>query len=152
MSKIAPLLDLLSAKTEFAEKLNPIVSKANVAWHIDHSLRVINSVLIALKQSNTADYKPAINLKRSYFLIVGRIPRGRIKAPKTVRSFDEITLSGIENQLGTARSLLSELESMDKNNFFTHPFLGQFNLRQTLVFLELHTKHHLKIINDIITK
>lgn len=152
MSKIAVLLDQLEANIQYADVVNTGVSQASVGWQIDHTLKVINSVCNALKSSNSHEYNPTFNIKRSYFLLVKKIPRGRIKAPKTVRSYEVITTDAIEVQLKTARALLNGLDAMDKKSYFTHPFLGQFNLRQTLIFLELHTKHHLKIIDDILKK
>ena len=40
------------------------ISKANVGWHIDHSLKVINTVFEVLKNSNPKEYKKKFNLLR----------------------------------------------------------------------------------------
>jgi hypothetical protein len=151
MKNIALLLNDLESKTPHKDVLNIEISKSNVAWHIDHSIKVINSVISVLKKSET-NYRWNLNLKRTYFLIVKRIPRGKAKAPKFVQSFEEITIKDIERQLKTAHFLLLELETMDPKTNFTHPFIGNLNLKQALLFLEIHTKHHIKIINDIIKK
>lgn len=150
MSKIAALLDELESHITKSETINTKVSQASVGWQIDHSLKVINSVIAALQSSDPATYQPKFNLKRHYFLLFKIIPRGRIKAPKAVRSSEEITTGQIIRQLQTAQRGIETLPHLNRNNYFTHPFLGQFNLKQTLVFLELHTRHHLKIINDIL--
>lgn len=152
MSKIIALLDQLESHIPNAETLNPKVSQATIGWQIDHSLKVINGVISALKESDPGNFRPKFNLTRSYFLLVKRIPRGKIKAPKAVRSYEEITVDQIRQQLQTAKSLVAILPELQRKNYFTHPFLGQFGLKQTLIFLELHTLHHLKIINDILKK
>lgn len=151
MTKIADLLHDIESKIEHASVSNESVSKSNVAWHLDHSLKVINSVITTLQKSDS-DYKWRFNLKRDYFLLIKKIPRGKIKAPKTVRSFDEITVIDIQRQLKTAKFLVKELETMDKNRNFLHPFVGQLNLNQAILFLKIHTQHHLKIIDDILKK
>jgi hypothetical protein len=46
--------------------------------------------------------------------------------------------------------MLLELEHLDAKSNFMHPYFGQLNLKQTKKFLALHTKHHLKIIDDIL--
>ncbi len=149
MAKITDLLDDIASKIQHAEVSNETVSKANVAWHLDHSLKVINSVAKVLQKSET-DYKWNFNLKRAYFLFMKKIPRGKAKAPKAVQSYDEITTTAIERQLKTAHFLVKEMEQMDKKTNFIHPFIGRLNLKQALVFLEIHTTHHLKIIDDIL--
>ncbi len=152
MAKITDLLDELESHTDQAGKINPAVSAATVGWQIDHSLKVINSVMVGLQKSNPDDYKPGFNLKRSYFLLVKKIPRGKIRAPKAVQSYEEITQADIKRQLQTARALLKDFHLLDKKSHFIHPFLGAFNLKQTGLFLQLHTQHHLDIINDILRK
>ncbi len=151
MTKITDLLIDIESKIEHATLINERVSKSNVGWHLDHSLKVINSVITVLQKSE-ANYKWDFNLKRTYFFIRKAIPRGKAKAPNAVQSYEEITNKDIERQLKTARFLIRELETMDKKTNFIHPFIGKLNLKQAILFLEIHTDHHLKIIDDILKK
>lgn len=151
MSKISFLLDDIASKIEHKDKINVSISKSNIGWHLDHSLKVINSVITVLQKSET-NYKWDFNLKRTYFFIRKSIPRGKAKAPKTVQSFEEITTTAIERQLKTAYFLIKELDTMDKKTNFIHPFIGRLHLKQAVLFIEIHTQHHLKIINDILKK
>ena len=151
-SKTAVLIDLtdqLEGNTQHVGRSNKAVSNASVEWHIDHSLKVINSVITTLQKSE-AKYTWDFNFKRSYFLLRKSISRGKARAPKAVQSFDEISLKDLERQLKTARFLIQELETMDKNTNFMHPFIGRLNLKQATQFLAIHTQHHLKIIDDIL--
>jgi hypothetical protein len=149
MTKMTDLLQKIESNIAFSEVSNERVSKGNVAWHLDHSLKVINSVAATLQKSG-ADYKWNFNLKRDYFLFIKRIPRGKARAPKSVQSFDEITTTAIERQLKTARFLIQEMEAMNPKTNFMHPFIGKLNLKQAFIFIEIHTQHHLKIIDDIL--
>lgn len=152
MSKIAhleELIDQLESKSGCFGITKESVSRASVEWHIDHSLKVINSVITTLQKSD-AKYSWDFNWKRAYFFLRKSIPRGKARAPKAVQSFEDITPKDIERQLKTARFLIQELETMDKNTNFIHPFIGKLNLKQAILFLEIHTKHHLAIIDDII--
>ncbi len=151
MMKIGDLLQDIESNIEHGSIINESVSKATIAWHLDHSLKVINSVIIALQKSDT-DYKWNFNLKREYFLLIKRIPRGKARAPKAVQSFDEITPTSLERQLKTARFLVTEMEAMDPKTNFKHPFIGKLNLKQAMIFIAIHTQHHLKIIDDILKK
>ena len=152
MSKIADLLQEIDSKTAHAEVLNIKISKSNVAWHLDHSLKVINSVITVLQKSEAKTYFWNINLKRTYFLLRKKIPRGKARAPKSVQSFDIITITSIERQLKTAQFLIKELETMNPKISFIHPIIGRLNLKQAILFLEIHTQHHLSIIDDILKK
>jgi hypothetical protein len=150
-NQLAELLNALEQKSITFDEKKTEVSLASVGWHIDHSLKVINSVITTLQKSE-ADYTWNFNWKQAYFFLRKSIPRGKARAPKSVQSFDEITCKDIERQLKTARFLIKELESMDKKTNFIHPFIGRLNLEKAILFLEIHTKHHLKIIDDIIQK
>lgn len=151
MTKMVDLLQNIESKIAHAEVSDERISKANVAWHLDHSLKVINSVATVLQKSET-DYQWNFNLKRDYFLLMKRIPRGKARAPKAVQSFDEITITSIERQLKTARHLIREMETMNPKTNFKHPFIGKLNLKQAFIFIGIHTQHHLKIIDDILKR
>ncbi|MDI1317336.1 DinB family protein [Flavobacterium sp.] len=151
IQKLNLLLDQLESHLEDFEETNPIVSTATIGWQIDHSFLVINEVVIHIKKSNPKEYKWKFNKNR--FLVqtlLRKIPRGKVRAPKGVQSFEEITLEYLRRQLEITRNNIAELETLEAKNYFVHPFMGYLNLKTTVDFLELHTKHHLKIIEDIL--
>lgn len=149
-NKLNSLLDQLESHIIDFEKTNPAVSTSTIGWQIDHSFLVINNVVDAIKKSNPNDYKWKFNKNR--FLVqtlLRKIPRGRVRAPKTVQPFEESTLEHLKSQLEITRNNLASLELLEAKNYFTHPFMGDLNLKTAIDFLALHTKHHLKIIEDI---
>lgn len=152
MGKLATLISEIESKIEFRNSKNSLVSKSDVAWHLDHVLKVINGVSIALKKSNPAEYKSSFNFKRSLILFLGKIPRGKAKAPETVISIGEISLVDLKKQLENAKNSIIEFKNYNPKSNFIHPLFGQLNRKETIRFLEIHTQHHLKIVDDILKK
>jgi len=52
-------------------------------------------------------------------------------------------------QIEKAKIKLEELRELNPQQFFNHPGFGNLRLKKTIQFLEIHTQHHLKIIEDI---
>lgn len=129
-----------------------MVSKVDVAWHLDHMLKVIIATCAILQKSNPEEFKRSYSFIRTMVFATGYIPRGVAKAPRSVRPSDVIETNGIYDQLATARGCVSELERLDANAHFKHPYFRNINKNQTKRFLKLHTLHHLKIVRDIIKK
>ncbi len=152
MKKLILLLNELEKKIEFRDLANSSVSKSAVSWHIDHTLKVVNQVIETTKNSNQYDYKWKFNFLKILVVITGFIPRGKAKAPKTVQSLDEITLENLKEEFKKARFFVPLLNHINVESTFTHPYFGVLNLKETEKFLVIHTKHHLKIINDIVQK
>ena len=136
----------------FRDSLNPAVSKVEVAWHLDHSLRTINEIHKAVKKSNPENYKGRINLGRTVLLLINKIPRGRAESPKIVTPPEVIHTDSLYGQLALARKNLVAYDSLPKKAFFEHPHLGIMDRKTSKKFLEIHTEHHLKIIRDILKK
>lgn len=133
-----------------ADALNTSISQKSIYWHIDHILMVIIGVLEGLHNSNPSDYRPQFNIMRSLVLLTGYIPRGKAPAPEAViPKTDRPDIETLITKLHHALNALKEAEKFDNKTFFTHFSLGQFNKKQTLRFLSIHTHHHLKIIRDI---
>lgn len=128
------------------------VSAKNVAWHLDHSLKVINSVCEALKTSNPENYKSTFGFIKFYIFLRGSIPRGKATAPKSVVSYNEILKSDLEMQMAAAKINLLEIKNLPANSHFQHPYFGKLSLKKSQRFLEIHTNHHLAIVNDILKK
>lgn len=150
MNNVYKLLNQLESKIPLSETLDEKISQANVAWHIEHSLLVIDSIRKFIVDSNPKDYKWSFNFTRSLVLLIKTFPRGRAKAPKSVRPVTQLTNSNLRTHLEATRTSISVLETLPKNSYFKHPIFGKLNSKQTIIFFEIHTNHHLKIIKDII--
>jgi hypothetical protein len=142
----------LEQKIDHSDKLATNISEKAVDWHIDHSLKVIIAVVNALQNSDLGNYKWKFNLIRTYIFTVGYIPRGKGKAPKSVLPADHIIKENLLLQFKEAKNQIKIIESLPSKSNFKHPYFGILNLKMTTKFLNIHTKHHLKIINDIISE
>ena len=152
MSNLTKLLNQLESHIIDFEKTNVAISQSSIGWHIDHSLMVINGIIDQLKKSNPEQYKWQFNWNRIFIKSINKIPRGRGKAPKSVQPSETSSIEILNYKLQIANDSIIELENLEPNNYFIHPYFGNLNLKTTIWFLELHTKHHLEIIKDIYLK
>ena len=133
-----------------SEKLNPAVSTVNTGWHIAHSLLVIIKITEALAHSDPAEYTWKFNLPRVLAFTLNRFPRGRGKAPNSVKP--ELSRSTDFEALFTqARDAIEKLKNMHPDQHFVHPAFGTLNKKNTFIMLDIHTRHHLGIIKDIVS-
>jgi hypothetical protein len=149
MQNLQNILSLLESKIPFHEKTNLVVSNSTVGWQIEHSLKTIYQIIQVVKISNPDDYQWKFNKSKLFVSILGFIPRGKAKAPKVVLPDGTITEESLRTSILKVKTALQEWESFDKNAHFPHPYFGKLNKKSTEWFLNLHTNHHLKIINDI---
>jgi len=149
MNNLDKLLDKLEQNTPFCKKLNNEISRADVAWHIEHSLLTISGITDALIKSDPREYKWSFNFIRMVVMTTKKIPRGRAKAPKVVQPICDLTPSGLRKHISETRTKIKALDGLSKDKYFEHPFFGNLKLAQTRSFLLIHTKHHLGIIEDI---
>lgn len=150
LTKVNTVINKLESHLKNQNASNPKISQVNVAWHIDHSLKVINNVVLALQKSDPKTYKNNLSLIGRIVLVVGSFPRGRAKAPKSVRPPEVINNQDILAQIETAKTNIQTIATLDKNAYFKHPIFGNINTGKIYHFIELHTNHHLKIIKDIL--
>lgn len=128
---------------------NSKVSNSTVGWQIDHSLKVINGIIAQLKDAPT-DKKSKLTFIGHFCLATRFIPRGKGKAPKKVLPPDIIKPEELNTQLKDAKNALPSLKTVNDKATFKHPYFGILTKKQTTKFIEIHTKHHLKIIRDIL--
>jgi len=151
MEKLKELLNELETKISQQEIFNEDISKSNVGWHLEHTLLAINKIIEALKESDPRNYRWSFKLPRILVFTMNKIPRGRAKSPKVVvpKTYDQDTL---RKHLKNTILNIEVLENIDPNKYFNHPFFGNLKLEKAIKFLEIHTTHHLEIINDIIAE
>ena len=150
MESLDLLLNKLESNLKSKNAFNSKVSYEDVSWHIAHSLKVIYNIIKVLQNSNPEEYRWKFNRNRSFVYFLNSIPRGKGKAPKSVQPTEDLTLEFLESEFKKVRELIPELDNLEAKSNFMHPYFGQLNLKQTKKFLAIHTKHHIKIMNDII--
>ena len=147
---LIPLVKELESYIAVKDKRNDAVSKSDIAWQIDHSLKVINLVSKSFMNSKPELYKSNFNKWRLLLFTLGYIPRGKAKAPKIVKPPEIILTEDLNSQFQLAYKNIESLKFANNNAHFTHFVFGVLNKKRTLRFLQLHTTHHLKIIRAIL--
>lgn len=151
MRNLEPSLEKLYSFIQHADQLNSSISSVNVAWHIEHSLLVITKIIETVVNSNPDKYEWKFDIKRSYVFLVGKFPRGKANAPEIVIP-KQLEQPNYDILFANTREAIKNLESANPNQYFTHPIFGKLNKRHTFIMLDIHTKHHLNIIEDIISQ
>ena len=152
MQKLLNLVDELALQIPNATTLNTNVSVGDIGWHVEHSCLVIIKITETVKQSDPKKFHSKFNFKKVVVFLLGKIPRGRAKAPEMVMPIENITISHLEKSIILAKDAIQELHGCEKNNYFNHPFFGNLNTPATINFLGIHTNHHLSIIKDILKR
>ena len=152
MDELTSLIFALESKIPFYETENKRVSNADVGWHLQHSLLVINGIIKSLEKSNPKEYKWSFNYKKMLVLISGKIPRGVGRAPKSVQPTEVISKALLVQETELAKASIALLSAMHPDQHFLHPYFGKLNVKPTIKFLKIHTRHHLHIINDMLRK
>tara|TARA_R110001632_G_scaffold137043_2_gene252682 strand:+ start:5883 stop:6338 length:456 start_codon:yes stop_codon:yes gene_type:complete len=150
MKALENRLQLIESYISDAERLNPKVSKVNVAWQLDHSLKVINSVINSMKSSDPTLFKDNFSVLGKLLLKLNFFPKGKAKSPDHVNPPTIILKENIVLQLEQAKDNINQIKNFDENAYFKHPLFGNINKVRILGFLNAHTHHHLKIVKSIL--
>lgn len=150
MEKIAGLIQQLEKHISNAALINPIISASSVGWQIEHSLLTINLIIDQLKKSDPNKYSWKFSIGRLIILTTQKIPRGRAQAPKIVQPKDDISFECLNASIETAKESIQLLTTLNRNQYFEHPYFGKLNVKPAMQFLQIHTQHHLAIIDDIV--
>ena len=112
---------------------------------------MITKIIETVVNSNPDKYEWKFDVKRSYVFLVGKFPRGKANAPEIVIP-KQLEQPNYDILFANTREAIKNLESANPNQYFTHPIFGKLNKRHTFIMLDIHTKHHLNIIEDIISQ
>lgn len=147
---LIPLIKELESYIAVKDKRNNSVSTSDIAWQIDHSLKVFNLVSETLVNSDLELYSSKFNKWRLLLFTIGYFPRGKVKAPKFARPPEVILTEDLVSQFQLVYQNIDNIKSANNNVHFKHFIFGVLNKNRTIRFLLIHTKHHLKIIRDIL--
>jgi hypothetical protein len=149
MKNLDHLITTLYKSIPDAGKIKPAISAVNVGWHIAHALMVIIKIAEALAHSDPARYAWKFNLPRVLAFTLNRFPRGRARAPESVKP-DMSRTTDFEALFGQAGHAIEKLKNLHPDQHFVHPVFGMLNKKNTFIMLDIHTRHHLAIIRDIV--
>ena len=149
MEKLRKVVTQLESYLTQFELNNQLISNVSIGWHIDHACLVIIKITETVKQSNPDNFSSKFNFKKLVVFMTGKFPRGRAKAPASVMPIENIDQLHLMNSISNAKKAIIQLNECSKNQYFQHPIFGNLNKASTLYFLGIHTKHHLRIIQEI---
>lgn len=151
MARIELLLDKLRNYVSSYDLCQPSISASPVGWHIEHLLLVIDAITHRLAQPKKENFKSSFSLRRFIVFTTGNIPKGRAKAPEAVRPKGDITKDSLMQHFIETEKKISGWNTMEGHQYFEHPYFGHLKLKKAIRFLEIHTKHHLKIVEEIVS-
>lgn len=148
--KLLKAIDELESYISKLRLSNEAISNSTIGWQIGHSLKVIYGIGKTVAKSNPKEYKWQFNFTRIVVFTLNKIPRGRAKAPKTVRPEEEdLTAEALQNFIQKSKNAIEDALNAPPKAYFEHPYFGLLSRDKAIRFLEIHTEHHLKIIRDI---
>jgi hypothetical protein len=150
MDKLKILLHQLEASIPKQELINVKVSKASVGWHIEHILLTIDVVIENLQNSDPKNYQWKFSFLQTIIFATKKIPRGKVQSPTAVQPKTICNPENLKHHIDRTGEKINLLPSLQPNKYFEHPFFGKLNVKPSVKFLLIHTKHHLHIIRDIL--
>jgi hypothetical protein len=138
------------ALVEHRSAITSRISRWSVGQHIHHCSLVMVGVAEAVKRKRTPRPRWTPNLLRTMVLVSGRIPRGRAQAPREARPAPGLDEAGLASALSDANGTVRGLRDAPADAWFRHFALGVIRMRSVPRFLEVHNRHHLRIMGDII--
>ena len=130
---------------------NEKVSEWSVGMQIEHCLLGTTGICNALVNSKPYTGKIKKRFWRRIIFITGIIPRGRGKSPDAAMPNEQTTESGLCELLAEANLSAQKAAASDCDCCWEHFAFGVMKRDDALKFVEIHNKHHLKIISDILS-
>lgn len=146
-------IEALARDQALLSKSGEPISHWSVTQHLNHLLKVDEGVLKGILSGKFKPQPRGINILGRISLFLGYIPRGRGKAPDITMG-ENVSPEELGGQITVVRELFSQLEERKELltstvPIFRHPYFSGLTPCQTLRFLEIHHRHHLKICSEI---
>jgi hypothetical protein len=130
--------------------LVPAVSRWSVGMHVHHVSLAMIEVCRSLVESEPPPPRSRFRILTWAVLTVGRIPRGRAESPDPALPREGIGPEELSALLDDCDAWMSRAERAMPGQWFRHFVFGVLDRDRTLQFLEVHNRHHLRIVQDIL--
>jgi hypothetical protein len=120
------LKDMKSALTFTTQRdsITAEVLSVSIGWHLGHILLTIDQIYSVLEKLNPEDFRESLNAGRSMLFAYGQMPRGKVKASKSISPPEIITLEKINLDYELALINIHQIDSLPDKAHFNHPYLG----------------------------
>ncbi len=142
-------LEHFRASVVEASSCVPAVSDWSIGMHVHHCCLAMIGICGSLKESVPPPPRSGFSLVTSLIFMSGWIPRGRGKSPQVVLPRRDVSPAELDAQLDESERLLTEAHDLDPQASFRHFAFGVLRRDKALRFMEIHNRHHLRIISDI---
>ncbi len=139
----------LQAQIPHHALLAPRVSASAIGWHIEHVALTVDVFLKGLGRTDQGPYHPRPDPRKLLALWIGWIPRGAVQSPASVRPSAPPDEQALLEHVERTESALGHLPSIPAEAWVKHPVLGPLRRDAVARFIDVHTRHHLKIVRDI---
>ena len=125
------------------------ISRWSVGMHVHHCCLVIVEICNHLK--NSVPPPPhSRSLFKFFLFLTGFIPRRRGVAPENTLPGESLSHQELHKVLDKSERAIEEIKNIDRQKWFNHPVFGVITRDEGIKFIEIHNRHHLKIIRDIL--
>lgn len=142
-------VDELASWIPRLDQSNPKVSNWTVGQQIYHCLVATTTIAKSVTGSDPGSEVPSFSLPRFVVMTLGWIPRGKGKAPKGSQPESQPTSEELQALVGPAKEALAAAAGAPADAFWRHFKFGVMPRDNALKFIEIHNRHHLRIIEDI---
>jgi hypothetical protein len=142
-------LEHLRASVAKASRRVPSVSDWSIGMHIHHCCLAMIGICESVRDSVPPPPRSGFSLVPWLIFTSGRIPRGRGKSPDIVLPRPDVSSTELHAFLDQSEQLLAQADDLDPQTWFRHFAFGVLPRDKTLRFIQIHNRHHLKIIADI---
>ena len=152
MKSLASEITFFNSLVEQDDVVKESVSKWSTHKQIEHTLITNKKILQLILSPEKWDASGKPKTLLGYFVLtLGIMPRGKAKAPKVVLPQGEDLKALLSETKELIEKTLSKLKNkpIRKESIQEHPYFGSLTIKDWLRMLEIHQRHHIKIIKEI---
>lgn len=161
MTELTETLAQLRRYAERAAASAPSVSAWTVGDHIEHVLIVCGGFAVALvsgRVKRTSHDQTGADEKKNRLqayskrrvLDTGRIPRGTVTAPPAGEPKGGLDTGTLQRLMDKTEARLARAATVPETTLAHHPLLGELTRNEVFRFLDVHARHHMAIIDEIL--
>jgi hypothetical protein len=129
------------------------VSGWSPAEHLDHTVKVAQSIVYRIGDAAAEPSPRGLSFIGRVILMLGWIPRGKGRAPEKLKGV-RCTVEDLEARLGRYEAALAAIQrpvgEAARLPTVPHPRFGGLTPSQAMRFAIIHTRHHLRIVDDVL--